>query len=128
MIKTTIKIPVYNCKVMVLVDTFFNINKESKAICKKNKVKHNGSSDYACVITTDDIHTYYILFSKNHMGIKTITHEVTHLGATILNDRDIDTDGDSEAFAYLNGFLAEEIEKIMEDNNLRLITWKELVN
>lgn len=128
MIEANIKIPLYKCKIIVLIDTFFNINKENKRLCKKYKIKHEGGTDYACVITTYDVHTYYILFSKNHLTLNRLVHEVTHLGGTILDDRGHPTDGNSEPLAYLNGFLAEEIEKIMEDNDLKLIHWKELAN
>ena len=120
MIKETIKIPVYNCNVIVIIDTYFNMNNESKRLCKKYKIKHD-TSDYACMIGTDTYKLYYILFSKNHLSINHLVHEITHLGGTILNNRDIATDGDSEAFAYLNGFLAEAIKKVMDDNNLEFV-------
>ena len=119
MLRKTISIPVYNCKVVVIIDN--DINPHAKKIFKKHKIEYEGMF-YAIVINPpDDIHLYYILLSYPDLTLNTFVHEITHLGAFILQDRGHTSSDADEPLAYLNGYLAGEIEKIMDKNNIPFI-------
>lgn len=117
MLRRTIDIPVYGCKVIVVFDD--DINLHTKKIFKKHKIEDDGMTYYAIVISPgDNIHLYYILFSYPALTLNTFVHEITHLGAYILQERGHRSDDGDEPLAYLNGYLAGQIEKIMQRNNI----------
>lgn len=120
MIRSSFTIPVYNCKVIVIFDE--DITAASKRIFKKHKMEHSGDINYAEVIYPQDtIHLYYILFSLPSLTLNLLVHEITHLGGKILMDRNHSTVDGDEPQAYLNGHIAEEIEKIMIRKNIPFI-------
>lgn len=120
MTKRTINIPLYNCKVVVYFD--HDINDIAKKLCKKHKVEREDGETYAEVFgVSENIHLYYILFSLPYFNLNLFVHELTHLGGKILRDRGHSNPEQDEPLAYLNGYLAGEIEKIMEKNNITFI-------
>jgi hypothetical protein len=117
MIKRTINIPVYNCKVVVYFD--HDINDLARKLCKKHKVEREDGEAYAEVFgIAEHIHLYFILFSVPSLTMNLFVHEITHLGGRILKDRGHHNPDHDEPLAYLNGYLAGEIEKIMQKNQI----------
>lgn len=118
MVRRTINIPLYGCKVYVVFAP--DTNEESARICKKLGYRRAGGSNYAEVIGCETVHAYYILYSTDHLTLNILVHEVTHLGGLILKDRGYNQ-SDDEPLAYLNGYLAGELENIMIRNNIPFI-------
>ena len=123
MIKRTLTIPIYECKVVLIFDK--DISAASKRIHQRHKMEWPGHINYAEVIAINEtVHLYYILFSTEYLTLNLLVHEITHLGGTILMDRGEETIN-SEPLAYLNGYLAEAIEKVMVRCNIEFIKPKQ---
>ena len=123
MLKRTISIPLYDCKVIVIFAPDINI--ESKRICRKHKIDSEDSAEEYCSVISspDSVHLYYILFGTDYLTLNRFVHEISHLGGSILKSRGY-TQIDDEPLAYLNGYIAQEIEKIMLKNNIEFIKAK----
>lgn len=120
MIRRTLNIGLYDCKVVVCFAP--DINEQSRKIHQRHRLDYNGDQDYACVIVPpESVHLYYLLYGTSSLTLNRFVHEITHLGGTILKDRGHELSGDDEPLAYLNGYLAEEIYKIMVKNQIDFI-------
>ena len=97
MIKKTINIPIYQCKLTIILD------KDLSYVTKKYKTID--LSNYGAVtMRIPDKHSEYIIaFEYNEGSI--IAHEVTHLVNYIFKDRGVELDvNNDEPKAYLTGW------------------------
>lgn len=120
MIRKTIKIPIYGCKIIVILDE--DINEISKTLYKKFGEEWNEvEADGLVMGTNKGIHTYYLLLSTKKLDISLFTHETIHLCTKILTERGHDSlkEGD-EPLAYLSGYIAEEVYKVLLRNNIEI--------
>lgn len=120
MIKKSISIPIYECKVVVCIDK--DINEFAKTLYKKfgmgdvDLVESQGM-----VVANDTIAdtTYYLLLGIDYLNINLLMHETIHLAIRILRHRGHDSlDKGDEPVAYLGGYIAEEVYKTMVKNNI----------
>ena len=126
MLKRTINIPIYQCRVVIVFDT--DINEQIKLLFKKDGVEDDGSMYNALVYRpAGTLKTYYLMYGTSVFTLNIFVHELSHLSGMILKDRG-ENGIDSEPLAYLAGYLAEEVEKIMLKNNIDFIKPKLKLN
>lgn len=104
MIKKTINIPIYQCKLTIILD------KDLSYITKTYKTID--LSNYGAVtMRIPNKHSEYIIaFEYNEGSI--IAHEIVHLINYIFEDKHIELDlKNDETQAYLTGWLFKKIEK-----------------
>lgn len=104
--KTTIDIPIYQCKLTIILD------KDLSYIEKKYRTK--SLSDYGAITmrVPDKFREYVMAFEYNEGTI--IAHEIVHLKNYIYEDCAIELDKfNDEPEAYLTGWLFKQIEKFL---------------
>lgn len=117
----TFSIPVYNCKVVLIVEP--DINDAIRRVYKKHRLGSHEEFWYAGVVwPTENIHTYYLLYGSKYLTINMFVHEISHLGNRILRDRGHNSSADDEPLAYLNGHLAETVHSILQKQNIPFVT------
>lgn len=105
--KKTIKIPIYQGKLIIIYDK--NLSYFSK------KYNTKDLKDYGAVTTRIEHGKYAVAFEYNEGSI--IAHEIVHIVNYIFEDCGIHLDRiNDEAQAYLTGWLFKEIEKFLNDN------------
>jgi hypothetical protein len=105
--KTTIDIPIYQCKLTIILD------KDLSYIEKKYGTK--SLSDYGAVTmrVPDKFSEYIMAFVDNEGSI--IAHEITHLKNYIYLDCSMELDRcNDEPEAYLTGWLFKQIETFLK--------------
>ena len=104
MIKKTINIPIYQCKLTIILD------KDLSYVTKKYKTID--LSNYGAVtMRIPNKHSEYIIAFEYSEG-SIIAHEVTHLVNYIFKDKGVELDlNNDEPQAYLTGWLFKMIEK-----------------
>ena len=106
MIKTIIDIPIYQCKLTIILD------KDLSYI--ENKYVTKSLSDYGAITmrVPDKFSEYIMAFEYSDGTI--IAHEIVHLKNYIYQDKGIELDRfNDESEAYLTGWLFEQIETIL---------------
>ena len=108
MIKKTINIPIYQCKLTIILD------KDLSYVTKKYKTID--LSNYGAVtMRIPDKHSEYIIAFEYSEG-SIIAHEVTHLVNYVFKDRGVELDlNNDEPQAYLTGWLFKEIDKFLNN-------------
>ena len=104
--KTTIDIPIYQCKLTIILD------KDLSYVEKKYRTK--SLSDYGAVTmrVPNKFSEYVIAFEYSDGTI--IAHEIVHLKNYIYQDRVIELDRfNDEPEAYLTGWLFKQIETFL---------------
>ncbi len=104
MIKKVIKIPIFQCKLTVILD------KDLKYITKKYNTID--LSNYGAItMRVPNKHSEYIIAFEYDEG-SIIAHEIVHLINYIFEDKHVELDlKNDETQAYLTGWLFKKIEK-----------------
>jgi hypothetical protein len=116
--------PVYQFKCVVIIDK--DIEKRINAYSRKHKWnlkeygEENGDQVHGLAVNPGVIHTYYIFYSCESTTVNIIAHEISHLVDDILGDRGIE---DSEARAYLSGYMNEKIFDYVIKHKLLINKW-----
>lgn len=106
MIKETIDIPIYQCKLTIILD------KDLSYVVQEYKTKD--LSDYGAITmrVPDKFSEYIMAFEYSDGNI--IAHEIVHLKNYIYQDKGIELDRfNDEPEAYLTGWLFKQIETIL---------------
>lgn len=115
------KIDVFNVKVNIIVlETSQDVNAKVKELSKKHKTHHLDETAYAGYVLSFDLNTYYLLLSKNHLTINTVTHETDHLRNFILGFNSIVENEARETSANLNGYINQMVFKFFKKNNIEI--------
>lgn len=106
--KKTIDIPIYQCKLTIILD------KDLSYITKKYKTID--LSNYGAVtMRIPNKHSEYIIAFEYSEG-SIIAHEIIHLVNYIFKDRGVKLDiKNDESQAYLTGWLFKEIDKFLNN-------------
>lgn len=112
---TTIKLPMYNCKVVIkIVD---NVKLEAEKLYKKNKIKEEFDGEAEGALLTINIDSYYLLLGHKFLTHNTIAHEVFHAAMGVAEDRGII---DEEAKAWLVGHITGTLYKFLDKKKLQV--------
>ena len=113
-----------------------NIKRALNSLYKKWGIDEEPFECEACTVTCQndadnslDISKYALIFTYDKLTENIITHEVTHLSAFILDDRNIDLQGgndDYENFAWLSGHLSQIVHQII--NKEKITIYPELIS
>lgn len=113
--QTTIKLPMYQCKVViVIVDS---VKAEVDKIYKKHKLKEEFEGEAEGALVHNDIDCYYLFIGTQFITHNTIAHEIFHAAVRITEDRDIT---DEETQAWLAGHITETLYKFLEKRKLQV--------
>ena len=108
MIKKTINIPIYQCKLTIILD------KDLSYITKKYKTIDLSNYGAITMRVPNKYNEYIVAFEYSEGSI--IAHEVTHLVNYIFKDRGVELDlNNDEPQAYLTGWLFKEIDKFLNN-------------
>lgn len=118
-----IKIPVYSTVINVIIEN--HIETVINRYVKKNKWKDEvlvpkGDELDGYAVNTGELSNYYLFYALVGLNINTVSHEISHLIDHILDDRDIE---DTEARAYLTGFISETIINYLLKKDLLVNKW-----
>jgi hypothetical protein len=93
--------------------------KTFNSICKKEKVDLvlEGGED-AVSIALDTSERYYIIYNLSLLDYNVLTHEVHHITHYIAEYRNMLED--TEAMAWLNGFINEKVIKYVHKKNFEI--------
>jgi uncharacterized protein YlbG (UPF0298 family) len=107
MIKTTIDIPIYCCKLTIILD------KDLSYVEKKYKTK--SLSDFGAVTLKDeDKYRHYVVALTDADHLSNIAHEIVHLKNHIYLDCAMELDRyNDEPEAYLTGWLFDQINNFL---------------
>jgi hypothetical protein len=108
--KKIINIPIYDCR-LVVTDS----HKVFCDLCEEydeNEIQHL----YGCVSPTTDGEGYCMFLGDK--SINTIAHECFHVASFVLGCAGVrfEMAGTNEAYAYLLGWLTEEVSKVVKKN------------
>lgn len=120
-LRKIIKIPVYSCKVIIYIEP--EIGDTYRELLAKFKQEDDDDVGFDGLVmnTPGDVTTYHMLLATNALDQNVLTHESVHLAVKILKHRGHDSlSGGDEPLAYLSGFIAAEIDKILIRNNIEL--------
>lgn len=110
--KTTIEIPIYQCKLTIILDSDLSyIEKEYKTISLEN---------FGAVTLKDESENrHYIVAFTDKDHLSNITHEIVHLKNNIFCDcgAELSVRYD-EPEAYLSGWLFDQIYNFIHNKNL----------
>ena len=110
----TIDIPIYDCKLRVIITKPKKLNEQLKEVGYKGRVK--GCNGIA--LRYPDTPQYYTMALTTKADAGTIAHESLHMVINIMRDVDIAFDYDnSEPMTYLLQFIVDCVTKIKEDDN-----------
>lgn len=116
------KVPIYGFEVFVVIVE--DQRKTTEYYHKLHKkFKRESSGDEACegFMFMNNLQAW-VAISEKHLTYSTITHEISHLTFRILNFNGIFEGKDNEYFALLNGYLNEEVFKIINKLSCKIIT------
>lgn len=107
MIKTTIDIPIYCCKLTIILD------KDLSYVEKKYKTK--SLSDFGAVTLKDENrYRHYVVGFTDATHLSNIAHEIVHLKNQIYVDSAMEVDRyNDEPEAYLIGWLFDQINNFL---------------
>lgn len=105
--KTTIDIPIYQCKLTIIID------KDLSYVEKKYNTTSLSNYGAITMRVPNKFSEYIMAFEYSEGSI--IAHEIVHLKNYIYQDKGIELDRfNDEPEAYLIGWLFKEIEKILK--------------
>lgn len=107
LIKKTIKLPIYDCKVNFILAQ--DMKKEVSKIYKKYKLlTFEDEEDSECegMVIFPNIGVYYLLIDEKYLTYNTILHEVYHVASKVCTHRDIQ---EEESAAWINGYIGSAI-------------------
>jgi len=109
MIKKTIIIPIYNCQVDVVVTD------KVEEVAKQAGFNEECTGYEGLTLSyPSNPSIYCIILRKSAIDACVIAHECYHLTSKIMRACDVRYDaGNIEPFAYLHGYLVEELHKIV---------------
>jgi len=109
MIKETFIVPIYDCQVDVFV------TKHVETVAEKVNYNEDCSGSEGLTLSYPlNPGIYCVIFKKRTLNPGVVAHEAYHLTAKIMQTCDIKYDIDNiEPFAYLNGYLVQELHKII---------------
>jgi len=114
--KKNIKLPTYNCNVVIIITD--NLMAVVNSLYKRLKHKDVFDSEAEGVLITLDIDNYYIVLDIHYLSHNTIAHELYHSVVKVTEDRDI---VDEESQAWLMGYLTDEVYKFVDKNKLKIV-------
>ena len=108
-IKKTLRIPIYDCKVDVVVTDNF------EEACEEAGYEYKGLAHSAAVLRyPDNPGSYTVIFHEDTISPGNIAHEGLHLMHDIMEYVDIGADtNNDEAQAYLIGFIVDGLHQII---------------
>lgn len=107
-----------------------NIVKTLKALYKTWHIKEKALDCAACTVSCitskhiTDITKYALIYRYDTLTENTISHEVNHLTAFILSDREIDLPGKEDNYenmSWLNGLLNDIVRQIIKKEKLNIL-------
>ena len=107
MSKSTIKIPLYECKVVLIVTS--TMEELQQYVFKKKKVRVDVLDTHGVVFNWGNAE-YVIALKEDSLSHNLLAHELFHLTVAITTDIAID---DEESQAWLVGHLTEHAYKIL---------------
>lgn len=105
--KTIIKLPLYECKVVLIVTS--SMEELQEYILKKKKAKVELADTYGIVFNWGNSE-YVLALKEADLSHNLIAHELFHLTLAITTSIDIE---DEESQAWLIGYLAEQTYKVL---------------
>lgn len=120
-IKGYFKVPIYNCRVEIVVSD--NLKIIINNLYKKHNYDNDGQDVGALCYNpcSAEPGVYYLLFDKeqlSYVGLNFVNHEKSHLIEYILEDRGIKAK--DEVRSYLDGFLSEKIHSFFKKRKIKL--------
>ena len=110
-IKSKFFVDVYDCTVYVIVCR--NVKRSLDWYAKKNGESFKTYQAEGYIYSpSEHIGEYYMFLECNSLTANTKNHEKSHLVEYILKDRDIKNTGETRA--YLDGYISEQIDKILK--------------
>lgn len=110
---TTLKLPMYNCKVVIkIVD---NVRLEAEKLYKKHKIKEEFDGEAEGALVTINLDSYYLLLGVKYLTHNTIAHEVFHAAMAVAEDRGII---DEEAKAWIAGHITGTLYKFLDKKKI----------
>jgi hypothetical protein len=109
--KTTIKVPLYECKVILIVTT--SMEELQQYVLKKKKVNIDVLETHGAVFNWGGAE-YVVALKEESLGHNLIAHEMFHLAIAMTNDIAIE---DEESQAWLVGHLTQQVYKILNKKN-----------
>ena len=109
--KKTIKISSLDTHVLVFIGSFDECD---KVLSKYGEYSIDGSAALALEVVYDCDWECVLIFDEEQITNETIWHESLHSAFKVLHRKNIDTDyKQQESLAYLQGYIATEILKIV---------------
>lgn len=112
-VTSTLKLPTYNCKVVLMVTD--QLSKQVNSIYRKHKIPCDFNMEAEGVMVSIDMNTYYLILDDQYVSHNTIAHEAYHVVNRILKDREIH---DEESGAWIAGHVSEFIYKSLNKKKL----------
>lgn len=114
MSKTTIKVPLYECKVILIVTS--TMEELQQHVMKKKKANVDVLDTYGVVFNWGNAE-YVLALKEDSLSHNLLAHEIFHLTMAITTDIDI---VDEESQAWLNGHLTENVYKSLKKKNFAI--------
>lgn len=114
MSKTTISVPLYECKVVLIVTS--TMEELQQHVMKKKKVNVDVLDTYGVVFNWGNAE-YVLALKEESLSHNLLAHELFHLTMAITTDIDI---VDEESQAWLNGHLTENVYKVLKKKNFAI--------
>ena len=111
MSKTIIKVPLYECKVVLIVTS--SMEELQQHVRKKKKANVDVLDTYGVVFNWGNAE-YVLALHEASLSHNLVAHELFHMTMAITNDIDI---ADEESQAWLNGYLTEQVYKKLKKKN-----------
>ena len=114
MSKTTIKVPLYECKVILIVTS--TMEELQQHVRKRKKANVDVLDTYGVVFNWGNAE-YVLALKEDSLSHNLLAHEIFHLTMAITTDIDI---VDEESQAWLNGHLTENVYKALKKKNFAI--------
>lgn len=114
MSKTIIKVPLYECKVLLIVTS--SMEELQQHVMKKKKATVDVLDTYGVVFNWGNAE-YVLALKEDSLSHNLLAHELFHLTMAITTDIDI---VDEESQAWLNGHLTENVYKVLKKKNFAI--------
>jgi len=105
--KTTIRVPLYECKVILIVTS--TMEELQQYVLKKKKANVDVLDTHGVVFNWGNAE-YVVAMKEDSLGHNLIAHEMFHMVMAITHDIAIE---DEESQAWLVGYLTEQVYKIL---------------
>lgn len=95
-----------------------DIKRSVRAVCKKKNLEIGLEDNFGGMVLPLDINNYILFLSSDYVDYDTLFHEIYHCTRFIGESRFIK---DEESFAWLQGYIGNEIMKCLKDKvNIRI--------